>query len=143
MSIFCFAGCFGTALSLILYFCRQRKSVYMHPLYKASRNTWMMSLVGAAFCWVFFPFLSIDSPPSLFLHYTAGINALYAVSTSVVATIAFSSIVNGKIDLKDLVYSPIIGGVIVGSSSGLIFNVLGAMLLGIVAAFLQIIFNRV
>ena len=49
-------------------------------------------------------------------------------------TIILSCIVYGKLDFKEVIYSPIVGGVVIGSSSAVINNVLGSLILGSAAA---------
>lgn len=98
-------------------------------------------MLGGSFCWIFFPFLSIDSPNTLFISYAGGVNAIYAISTSALLSIGLSCLFFGRLRVDDLLYGIIAGGVIVGSSSTIIFNPLGAMLLGAAAAILQSILN--
>lgn len=94
----------------------------------------LLAAIGSLFCWVFFPFLNIDIPISLILNYSAGLNTLYCISACVVTSVSLSCIINGKLDLKDIIFSTISGGVAVGSSAAMINNSLEALLLGLGAA---------
>jgi len=101
-----------------------------------------MSLVGSAFIWVFFPVLNMDIPNTLFVFSNAGISTIFSISTCVISTIAMSLIANGRLQYRDLLTAPILGGVIIGSSSTYIYNPAEAIIFGFIASFLQIIFNR-
>jgi len=98
--------------------------------------------IGALFCWVFFPFLNTNIPVSLIYSYQAGINCFYCMSASVLTCIGMCCLFVGQLNFKDFVYSPVVGGVIIGSSAGLITNTVGAILLGIVAGVLHFLLNR-
>jgi hypothetical protein len=51
--------------------------------------------------------------------------------------------VDARINIRNLITAPIAGGVIVGSSSANIYTALEAIMLGMLAAVLQFIFNRI
>lgn len=141
MSIFCFAGFYGSIISIILY-CIQRKTFNNHPFRVGSKFSFVLSGIGSLFCWVFFAFLNIDSPTDIFLNYYAGINTFYCISACVVMSISFSCIINGKLDFKDLIHSPIVGGVVIGSSSSVINSALSSLLLGSGAALIYILLRK-
>ena len=101
-----------------------------------------MALVGSAFIWVFFPVINMDIPSTLFIFSYAGISTILCISGCVVATIAFTLIINGKIEYRDLITAPIVGGVVIGSSSTYVYNPTEAILIGIVAGLLQVFFNK-
>lgn len=82
--------------------------------------SYTLVFIGALFCWVFFPFLNTDIPPILNYNYQAGINCFYSMTASVLACASFSSLINGQLSLKDVIYSPVVGGVIIGSSAAVI-----------------------
>jgi hypothetical protein len=141
MSIFCFGGFMGSAASLILYFSGQRYIINKHKEYTSSKMNATIAMIGAAFCWVFFPFLSIDIPVDLFIGNFAGVNTIYSVSSCVLTTIGLNLVFYGHMKIRDMLYSPIAGGVIIGSSSVLIYNPMASILLGLIAAFSQCLFN--
>jgi F0F1-type ATP synthase delta subunit len=60
-----------------------------------------------------------------------------------VSSICFTSILNGKFELKYLIYSPIVGGIAVGSSSAIIDNTLSALLLGIGASMIHLLLFKI
>jgi len=99
--------------------------------------------MGSLFCWVFFPWLNIDIPTSLIYNYSGGINTIYCISASAITCVGVSCLINGKLSLKDLIYSPVVGGVIIGSSAAFISNSVGAILMGVTAGGFHIIFQRI
>jgi hypothetical protein len=141
MGIFCFGGMMGTAISVILYQCKQRRSALDHRLKIAGKLSYSLSVIGGLFCWVFFIFLNIDTPTTIAFNYTGGINVLYTISASVLAGVGVSCIYNGKLDLNDFIYCIISGGVIIGSSASIINNSLYALLMGIGSGSFQVLFN--
>jgi len=141
MSIFSFAGFYGAAISTILY-CKQKETVKNHPFHKAVKFSFATAGIGSLFCWVFFPWLNIDIPASLVYNYQGAINTIYCISSCVITCVGVSCIIHGKLNFKDFVYSPIVGGVIIGSSSALISNSLGAILMGVAAGTFHLIFQR-
>ena len=100
------------------------------------------SIIGAAFCYIFFPVLNMDISPQLFLQSNAGISTFICISASVMSILGICLIVDQRIDLRSLVTAPIAGGVIIGSSSAMIYNPLEALIMGTVAGVLQFAFNK-
>lgn len=98
--------------------------------------------VGALFCWVFFPFLNTNIPTSLIYNYQAGINCFYCMAASVMTCVGLCCLFVGQLNLKDFVYSPVVGGVIIGTSAAFISNSVGAILLGILAGIVHFLFSR-
>lgn len=94
-------------------------------------------MIGSAFIWVFIPILNQDVPTESFIWNNGALAALFAVSASVITSIAFSLVIHGKVLYRDLLVSPIAGGVMIGSSSIMIYNPMEAIILGIIAGALQ------
>jgi len=65
------------------------------------------------------------------------------MSASVVTSLALSAVIYGRIGIKDLLYSPISGAILVGTSAHLIFNPMAAIILGMIAGIVQTILNLV
>lgn len=97
-----------------------------------------LTAIGSLFCWVFFPFLNIDIPLSLPLNYLAGLNTIFCICACVATTVSLTCIINGKIDLKDVVFSTVAGGVAAGSSAAMIDNSLQSLLLGVGTAIVHV-----
>ena len=68
---------------------------------------------------MFFPFLNSDIPVSLVYSYQGEVNAFYSISTAVLTSVGLCCLFVGQLNFKDFVYSPVVGGVIVGTSSAL------------------------
>jgi len=116
-----------------------------NPRYKSNRFATTTAVLGTVFCYIFFPFLHFDVPAvaNAFLDTNGAINCLYAMSASVVTSLAFSAVLYGRISIKDLLYSPICGAIIVGTSAQFIFNPMAAIILGIIGGLIQPIFNMI
>lgn len=69
------------------------------------------------------------------------ISAYWAISTSVVTSLALSAVIHGRIRIKDLMYGVFAGAAIVGTSAPLIYSPTEAIVLGMIAGLLQPIFN--
>lgn len=140
MTVFCFGGFFGSVISIVLYHCRQKKDFKNHAFRLSGKFSYFLAAMGSLFCWVFFPFMNIDVPVSLVYNNSGGLNTIYCVSACVLTTISLTCIINGKIDLKEVILSPVAGGVAAGSSAAIINNSLSALLLGVGAAMLLVLF---
>ena len=140
-TIFEFGGFAGAILAILLGVTRHKDLLQSHPHYASYKLNATLALVGAAFTWVFFPVLNMDIPGTLFIYTNAGISTVLSVSASVLAAVGFSLVLNGKMEFRDIITSPIAGGVIVGCSSTYIYNPLQSLLLGSGAGILQVLFN--
>ena len=143
MTLFCFGGLFGSILSFMLSCSRQKKTVFEHQLRVSGKFSMTVASIGGLFCWVFFPSLNMEFLSSSLYQFFGGTNTIYCISSCVLTALGLSCIVYGRLDMKDLVYSPVIGGVIIGSSARLINNSAGAMLLGVGAAVINLLFRWV
>jgi ammonia channel protein AmtB len=101
-----------------------------------------LASIGSLFCWVFFPFLNWDIPVQFIYSNQAAINTLYCITASVITCACISCLFYGQMSLKDVVYSPVVGGVIVGSSAAMINNSAGALILGMVAGIVHTLLQR-
>lgn len=150
-TIFMFGGLMGTVVALMLALTKQKEHLVQRENYTSSRFNATMSIIGAAFFWVFYPTIFLDTPfwgSSLsvsntppFLAQNGMISAYWAISSCVVTSLALSAIINGRIRIKDLMYGVFAGAAMIGTSAPLIFSPTAAVLLGIIAGLLQPIFN--
>ena len=138
ITIFCFAGFFGSTISIILYHCVQKQKFKEHRMRLSSNFSTLFAAIGSLFCWVFFPFLNIDLPLSLILSYSAGLNTIFCISACVATTVSLTCIINGKLNFRDIIFSTIAGGVAVGSSAAIINTSLQALLLGVGAGVMHV-----
>lgn len=142
MTVFLYGGVMGTILALLLAY-KQGSDIIAHPEYTSSKLSRVLSLIGALFCWVFFPALNMDISPQLFLQTNAGLSTIICISASVTTMVGLCLTIDQKIQIRNLITAPIAGGVIIGSSSIFIYNPLGALMMGSLAAILQFIFNKI
>ena len=142
MSIFIFGGTMGTIMALLLSW-KQGNQFYVHPEYTSNKMSRTLALLGGAFCWFLFPVLNMDVSPNLFIYSNGAISTFICISGSVVTMVGICFVVEQRIELRCLITSIIAGGVIIGSSSTNIYNPVGALLMGVIAAILQYIFVRI
>ena len=149
-TIFMFGGLMGTVVAFFLAFTKQKDHLVHRENYTSSRFNTTLAFVGAAFFWAFYPCIFLDVPrlgsfpetnTSPFLAENGMINAYFGISTSVVTSLALSGIIHGRIRIKDLMYGVFAGAALVGTSAPLMFNVIEAMILGMIAGLLQPLFN--
>jgi len=142
IGIFCFGGFYGASISVISYCYKHKRTAQEHEVRVAGKFSYTLVGVGALFCWMLFPFLSTDIPASLIYYNQAAISTFYCISACVLTCVGLSSLITGQLDLKDFLYSPVVGGVIVGSSAGYINNSGGAIILGIIGGVLHVFLQR-
>lgn len=145
ITIFLFGGLVGTVASIILALTQNKPFLTDNPKYTANRFGTTTALLGASFCYIFFPFLHFDVPQVVggFLISLGPLNCLYGMSAAVVTSLAMSAILYGRIHIKDLLYAPIAGAIITGTSSQFMFNPMAAIILGVIAGIIQPLFNMV
>ena len=85
----------------------------------------------------------MDISPQFFFYSNAGMNTVICISACVVTMVGINLTVDARLQIRNLITAPIAGGVIVGSSSANIYTALEAILLGMLAAFLQYVFNKI
>lgn len=142
----------GTVVALMLSFTRQKLDLEKRENYTSSRFNATIAIIGSAFFWVFYPCIFLDVPlvvpttlnnTSPFLANNGMINAYWAISASVVTSLAMSAVGHGRIRIKDLMYGTFAGAAIIGTSAPHIFNTVAAILLGMIAGILQPLFNLI
>ncbi len=147
-----FGGILGSVASFILAAVSQSEELKDRRNYTSSRFNSTMAILGSAFFWVFYPTIFYDVPnkhteqllianPAPFLDQNGMISAYWAISASVVTSLAMSGIIHRRIRIKDLMYGTFAGAAIVGTSAPHIFNPVAAILLGMIAGLLQPLFN--
>ena len=137
---------FGGIAGAVLAFCLAKtahEGIRNHDNYLSHKFNVTLSLIGAAFIWVFFPVLNMNVPSTSFIYTNAGISTFFSISAAVVASIGFGLLVDGKLEFRNIITAPIAGGVIIGCSSTYIYNPLQALMLGSLAGILQVLFNKV
>jgi len=142
MGVFIFGGTMGTVMALLLCF-KHKNQFYAHPEYTSNKMSRTLALLGGAFCWLLFPILNMDLSPDLFIFSNGPISTFICISSSVVTMVGICFMVEQRIELRCFITSIIAGGVVIGASSTNIYNPLGALFMGFLAAILQYIFIRI
>jgi len=132
----------GTVMALLLCF-KHKNQFYAHPEYTSNKMSRTLALLGGAFCWLLFPILNMDLSPDLFIFSNGPISTFICISSSVVTMVGICFMVEQRIELRCFITSIIAGGVVIGASSTNIYNPLGALFMGFLAAILQYIFIRI
>lgn len=147
-----FGGILGSVASVILAVSKQKAELIKRANYTSSRFNSTVAMLGSAFFWVFYPTIFYDVPNvnsktematnlGPFLDQNGMISAYFAISASVVTSLAMSGIIHRRIRIKDLMYGTFAGAAIVGTSAPHIFSPTGAIVLGMIAGLLQPFFN--
>ena len=142
ISIFCWGAIYGSIVSLISYFRKHKRTAQENESRVGGKFSYTLVGMGSLFCWVFFPFLNNDIPVTLAYSYQAVINCIYSMCASVLTAIGLSCLFTGKLNLKDFIYGPIVGAVIIGSSAAFITNTVGALLMGVGAGTTHFLLHR-
>lgn len=151
-TIFMFGGLMGTVVAMILTFTKQKHDLERRENYTSSRFNSTLAFFGSAFFWVFYPCIFLDVPrqgsntdsnTTPFLAENGMISAYFGISACVVTSLALSAVIHGRIRIKDLMYGVFAGAAMVGTSAPLMFNVIQAIILGMIAGLLQPIFNLI
>ena len=141
MSIFAYGGFYGAAIALVLYFRKQRQLIQEHPNYRSFKFNAVLAGVGSIFIWVFFPFLAMDGRAIYFSPYLGAINTIFGIAACVLTTAALDGLIYGKLKVRDLIYSPIVGGILAATSSSMATNMLTGIILGLIGSVCVVAFN--
>jgi len=74
-----------------------------------------------------------------FTTYTGPINTVFGLASATIASFSMSALINGKLQIRDIVYGPVAGGIAVASSSIYIVSPVWSMFVGTTAGLLQVI----
>jgi ammonia channel protein AmtB len=134
IDIFTFGGLFAVMVGSILY----TKNSERHPKYTSSANNATMAMVGTAYLWSGFPYVSFNSNfinPDL-----TTMNTMLCLSASVITTYLMSSLLKGKIGIFEAVFGTISGGVIIGSSVSIVVNPAIALTWGMLGGIITVLY---
>lgn len=98
--------------------------------------------MGTVLIWIFFPILAldyIDNSVTSSTPYTGFYGVIFALCASTLASFMVSPIFNNGINIRDLVYGPIAGGVASVTAAYWVVNPAYALVIGFVAALVQVI----
>ena len=142
MTIFEFGGVAGSIVSILLTLTTQKNIIGFNSYYTSKKHVATITMIGTTFIWLFLPVLNTDIPSSLFIYSNAGISTLYSTCACLATVMGITLTLEGKLSYRDMITAPIAGGIIIGSSASYIYNPLESFMLGILAAIVQILFNR-
>lgn len=115
MTIFTFGGCLGFFVSLVMT--NSRNAVTQgHERYKTSKLHAVLALLGTMFVWALFPALAQQgtvytstTDPLVYnaIKFAVGLNCVYALTGSVLTSIASSLMFRNKISVRDVIQGSI------------------------------------
>lgn len=101
-----------------------------------------MAILGTIICWIFFPLLAMDpsfaGAQNSFTLYTGPINVVFGLAAATFTSFAMSALINGKLQIRDIVYGPVAGGIATATASVYIVEPVWALLAGTVAGIIQV-----
>jgi hypothetical protein len=134
----------GLTLGLLLYIRESRSegsSTCTHRQYNSSHFNTYIAIFGSLIIIVFFPFLSLDpdayTPINPFSINNSTLSLVLAMSAGVFGAFSATTFINGRIVIRDIVNSPIAGGIVAGSASFFITNPVYAVIAGFTGGLVQ------
>lgn len=111
-----------------------------HPKNTSSKNTDMFAMIGTLFLWMFWPSFN-GALASGSQQHRVVVNTVLALSASAMSAFLFSAFLRKghKFDMVDIQNATLAGGVAVGSSSDLVIQPWGALLVGFIAGMVSVI----
>lgn len=142
-SIFVFGGFFGLAIGLFR-FLKERgdNNTIRHDNYTANRSSASFALIGSVLVWIFFPVLSMDyiaQEVSISTPYTSMYSVIFALCAATLTSFMLSPLFNNGIQIRDIIYGPIAGGVASVTASYWVVNPAYSLVIGVVSAAIQVI----
>jgi ammonia channel protein AmtB len=102
--------------------------------------------MGTLLIWIFFPVLALDyinSKVATHTPYTGAYSVIFSLCAATITSLLISPIMNDGVLIRDVVYGPIAGGVACSTASYWILNPAFALVIGVVAAILQVVIMNV
>ncbi|XP_077985496.1 ammonium transporter Rh type A-like [Glandiceps talaboti] len=136
MFVHVFGAYFGLGVSRVLY----KKSVEGNSKEGSNYTTDLFSMIGTIFLWMFWPSFNSALAPGDDQH-RAVINTYYSLAACCVTAFAVSAVINkeNKIDMVHIQNSTLAGGVAVGTCANMMIHPWGAMLIGMLSAFISVV----
>lgn len=135
-----FVHTFGAYFGLACSWAIGGKQAKDHPLNGSSKNSDTFAMIGTLFLWMFWPSFN-GALASGSQQHRVVINTVLALCASSMAAFIFSAFLrkHHKFDMVDIQNATLAGGVAVGSSSDLVIQPWGALVIGFVAGTLSVI----
>lgn len=138
--IFIYGGFLGLVASILLKI--REPETQRHPNYTANKFSSTVALLGTIIIWVFFPLLSMDpafeGAPEGFTVYTGPINTALGLGAATLTSFSISALINGKLQIRDIIYGPVAGGIAVATASVYIVEPVYAFAIGSFGALVQV-----
>ena len=148
MHIFLYGAFVGLIASLLLR-CRETKpetQTGRHELYTSNKFSSTLALLGTVICFVFFPFLGFDpvfSSATAFSTYLIPLNIVCGLVASTVGAMCTSALLNGKLNIRDMVIGPLAGGVAVTTAGSYITDPVFSLTLGAFVGIFQVMIMNI
>ena len=98
--------------------------------------------MGTLFTWVFFPVLAadyLDTSIAVHTYYTAPYTVWYSLAAATVTSFALSPLFNDGVQIRDIVFGPVAGGVVACTAAYYVVNPVYGMVMGTVAGAVQVV----
>nr|AOZ65976.1 RhcG [Eptatretus stoutii] len=131
MTIHCFGGFFGLAVSRVLYRPGLKKS---HPKASSVYHSDIFAMIGTLFLWMYWPSFNSAISERGVNQTRAIINTYYTLASCTVTTCILSSLVDerGRINMVHLQNSTLAGAVAVGTAAEMMLTPYGSMIVGLI-----------
>lgn len=83
------------------------------------------------------------SPVNSFLPYTSVQCIIFSISSAIFGLVTVTCIINGRINVRDLIYGAVAGGIAGGAPSYFTSNIVYALIVGYLAGVFQAIFQSI
>lgn len=94
----------------------------------------LFSMIGTLFLWMFWPsFNGALAPLEMQAQHRVVINTTLSLSASALSAMIISVFLRGRLSMEDIQNATLAGGVAIGSSSDLVIQPWGAILIGFIA----------
>lgn len=138
-----FGAYFGLAMSWVISrskFNKGSKSIDDHPKNDSDKTSDMFAMIGTIFLWMFWPSFN-GALASEDQQYRVVINTVLALCASCAASFLIITLLNdeNKFDMVSIQNATLAGGVAVGSSSDLVIQPWGALMIGLVAGLVSVV----
>lgn len=136
-----FVHSFGAYFGLAVSYALNQKSAIGSPKNGSSKTSDTFAMIGAVFLWIFWPSFNGAMAPLGSQQHRVVINTVLGLCGSAIAAFISSNFLRHghKFDMVDIQNASLAGGVAVGSSSDLVIEPWGAVLIGLVAGVLSVV----
>lgn len=128
-TIHIFGAFFGLGMSFIL-----GKKIKPHTKPEASYNSYILSMAGTLFLWIYWPAFNFGvAANNNFEQTLIAFNTLLSLTGSCISTFALTSLLSRKFSMEDILNATLAGGVAVSASCGVSYYPSVALVIGLLA----------